>query len=165
MHELDLVADVSHLSQRGTDELLEHFPGKVMASHSNCRALLGGVDERHLSDDSIRELGQRGAMIGLNLLSPFLVETPRPFPAPLPRAAIEDCARHLDHMRRIHGHTRCLGLGTDADGGLGADALPAGIDHPRDYGKIAEALGARGWSEDEIAGFCSRNWERFWGLG
>ncbi len=53
-----------------------------------------------------------------------------------------------------------MGLGSDADGGFAANALPIDLDHPRKYGALLDALRVHGWSEDEIEGFCWGNWER-----
>ncbi len=49
------------------------------------------------------------------------------------------------------------------DGGFSAARLPAGIDRPADLLKLAEALSAHGWSDDEVRGFAWENWGRFWG--
>ena len=54
--------DVSHLAEQACYECLDSFGGRVIASHSNCRALVAG--DRQLSDDMIRRLVERGAVIG-----------------------------------------------------------------------------------------------------
>lgn len=160
MHELGVVHDLAHLSQQATEEALT-LPGRVIASHSNCRALLGGVNERHLTDDTIRAIAERGGVIGLNLFGKFL----RPDMKPGQRVTIEDAVRHVEHVAQIVGHTRSVGLGSDMDGGFSASMLPEGIYGPRDLWKLAEALAARGWSDADVEGFAWENWARFWGLG
>lgn len=160
MYALGVVHDLAHLSQRATEEALE-LPGRVIASHSNCRALLGGVNERHITDETIRAIAERGGVIGLNLFGKFL----RPDMKPGERATIEDAVRHVEHVVQLVGHARAVGLGSDVDGGFSASMLPEGIDEPRDLWKLAEALAARGWSDADVEGFAWGNWARFWGLG
>jgi membrane dipeptidase len=159
MDNLGLVHDVSHLSQRATDELLALTDRPVIASHSNCRALIDGKNERHLADATIREIGRRGGVIGLNLYSPFLRSGPDP-----ERASIEQAVRHVERIREIHGHERGVGLGSDADGGFSARGMPEGIDRPRDFDRLALALLARGWGDEAVGGFAWGNWARFFGI-
>jgi len=134
----------------------------IIASHSNCRALIDGKNERHLTDETIREVGRRGGVIGLNLCSPFL--RPGLDRDKNERASIDDCIRHVEHIAEIHGHTRGIGLGSDMDGGFGVLGLPEGIESPQDLSKIADALLARGWSEEAVDAFAWGNWARFFGL-
>lgn len=157
MDELGVVHDLSHLSDAAMDELLAQTPRPVIASHSNCRALLDTANQRHLRDESIREIARRGGVIGLNLFSPFLR-----LDGEKTRASIDDCVRHIEHVAEIAGTRAAIGLGSDIDGGFASDRLPLGIDSPHDFGKLSAALRARGWTEAEIAGFCWKNWAHFW---
>lgn len=155
VHALDeagMIHDASHLSDNAFDGLLEHARGRIVASHSNCRALMGGEDQRHLRDDQVKAIGERGGIVGLNLYSKFLV--------PEGRAAIQDCVKHVSHITELMGHRRGVALGTDADGGFGPEKLPQDLDHPRKYDNLAMALRNAGWSDDEVDGFTSNNWLR-----
>jgi membrane dipeptidase len=158
-----LVHDLSHLSQRATDELLSLTDAAVIASHSNCRAIMGGHDDpktqRHLSDETIRAIAARGGVIGINLLSDFL----RPGIKRGERAEIADVVAHVEHVCETAGSRRCVALGSDADGGFGADRLPRGIDGLGDLDRILDALRDKGWSDEDLAGFRSGNWLGFWG--
>ena len=113
---------------------------------------LTGDNQRHLRDDQIKAIGDRGGVIGLNLFSKFLV--------PDGRATIDDCVAHVQHVCELLGHRKGVGLGSDADGGFAANALPVDLDHPRKYGALLEALRKAGWSDAEIDGFCYGNWKR-----
>lgn len=158
-----IVHDLSHLAQRATDELLELTDGPVMASHSNSRAVMGAHDDpktqRHLSDDTVRAIAARGGVIGINLLSDFL----SPGVKRGERAAIADVVAHAEHLAGVAGSRRHVALGSDADGGFGADRLPRGIDGLGDLPKLLEALGQAGWSDEDLRGFARENWLRFWG--
>jgi membrane dipeptidase len=162
MDELNIVHDLSHLSQRSTDELLSLTDKPVMASHSNARALMGDPDsqanQRHLADEIIIEIAKRGGVIGLNLLGDFVT----PNMGKGERAKIEDCVRHIEHICQLTGSKNHIGLGSDMDGGFGADGLPEGINTPTEMARITEALAENNWTEQEIAGFMHANWQRFW---
>lgn len=160
-----VVHDLSHLSQKATDELLAMTDAAVVASHSNCRSLMGGHDEqrtqRHLADDTVREIARRGGVIGINLLSDFL----EPDLKKNGRATIASVADHIEKMCELTGSKAHVGLGSDADGGFGADRLPQGIDGLTDFAKLSDELHGRGWNDTDVHGFVRGNWDRFWGWG
>jgi membrane dipeptidase len=164
MDRLDVVHDVSHLSDRAFGELMERATGAVMASHSNCRGLIDEPgqtpNQRHLTDEQIRTIAARGGMIGLNLYSPFLIRGGKRDR----RATIAEAVDHIEHVCILVGHQRCVGLGSDMDGGFSAANLPEGINLPQDLWMLAEALGQRGWGDSDIQTFAWGNWARFWGI-
>ncbi len=163
MHALSVVCDLSHLSQCATEEALERTRGPVIASHSNCRALLGGDGaknwQRHLSDEAIKEIARRRGVIGLNLaqwfLKPGVTDNG-------PRPTIADAIAHIEHICDLTGSKHHTALGTDMDGGFSGKQLCEGIEKPTDLHKLFEALHDRGWTDDELHGLASRNWLNFW---
>jgi len=62
MEKLGMIYDVTHSSDISMAQALDVFGGRVLASHHNCRALVPG--DRQLTDEQIRLLVQRGAIIG-----------------------------------------------------------------------------------------------------
>ena len=155
-----IVHDVSHLSDRSMEALFEATDRPVMASHSNCRALLNDpANQRHLRDESIREIVRRGGVIGLNLCRNFI--PPQPYAKTDPRPTIDQAVAHVEHICEIAGHRRAVGLGSDMDGGFGANDLPEGIERPMDLRRLTDALERRGWSEQEVDGFAHGNFARF----
>lgn len=158
---LGVLHDVSHLSDRALDELLDATPARVVASHSNCRALIARADDprnwqRHLTDASIREIARRGGVIGVNLFSPFLLRgSPQD-----QRAGIDDAIAHIQRVCELTGSHLHVGLGSDADGGFSAARLPAGIERPGDFWRLADGLRRAGWSATHIEDFAWRNWCR-----
>ncbi len=165
MGDFGVVHDLSHLSQRATDELFELASGRVIASHSNCRALLGGETnnwwQRHISDEVIKEVGRRGGVIGLNLCAGFIkhdLDKSRG-----ERPTISAAIDHVERICELMGRRTGVGLGSDLDGGFSANHLPEGINTPSDLTLLLDELRRRGWSEGEAAGFAHGNWERFWG--
>jgi membrane dipeptidase len=112
----------------------------VCATHANARALT--PTPRHLSDEALKALAQRGGVLGLVPFNAFLDAGWKRGMERLPLAAF---LRHKAHAEAILG-PKGVGLGTDWDGGFGLEALPQGLDRHRDLW----ALG------DE--GFLGRNW-------
>ncbi|MBX3323996.1 MAG: membrane dipeptidase [Phycisphaeraceae bacterium] len=159
--QLGIVHDLTHLSQHATDDLLELSPATPIASHSNCRALLEPDNERHLADSTIREVGNRNGMIGINLVRNF-IRTGIDRNNPNDRPTIADTIAHVERICEIMGHRRGVGLGSDMDGGITAHDLPAGINRPADLTLLAEELHRRNWSDADIEGFAFSNWARFW---
>ena len=161
MDRLGVVHDLSHLSDRALARVLELTDRPVIASHSNCRVLIdvdGQVRQRHLTDATIREIASRQGMIGVNVFSPFII----PGALRSRRATLAEWAQHVDRICDLQGSRRHVGLGTDMDGGFNAAMMPEGVQSPRDLVRLADILCGRGWSDDEIAGFCSGNWLAFW---
>lgn len=164
MARLGVALDLSHLSQRSTMDALDFADVRVCASHSNCRALLGGRNaegwQRHLDDDSIAAIASRGGVVGLNLYRGFVrlgtSETDRP--------TIAEAVNHIDHVCQIAGSARHAGIGSDLDGGFSARNLPAGIDRASDLAKILDELATRNYSDADIADIAFNNWSRFFGL-
>ncbi len=163
MDALSVVHDASHLSEKSFNELLERTDRPVIASHSNCRAIVdpSGADERHLTDDQIREIGRRGGVVGVNLVSNFI--DPEAKREPPRRARLELLFEHIDRICGVMGRRDGVGLGSDMDGGFSAEWLPDGLSRPADLGQIADGLESRGWSTEEIDGFRFSNWARFFG--
>src|SRR5436305_1322771 len=64
MDELRMIHDLSHLAEESFWQLLEMSDGPVIASHSNCRAIVPG--DRQLSDEMIKAVAQRNGVIGIN---------------------------------------------------------------------------------------------------
>ncbi|MBX3379635.1 MAG: membrane dipeptidase [Phycisphaeraceae bacterium] len=165
MDRIGLVHDLSHLSDRATDELLEMTDKPVIASHSNCRAIIAAGPgapanlQRHLRDEIIREIGRRGGVIGLNLLSQFLI----PGGGRDRRATIDEAIAHVERICEITGSRAHVGLGSDADGGISRERLPAGINLPQDFERLTDALAKRGWDAQDVDRFAFGNWCDFWG--
>lgn len=161
MDRLGVLHDASHLSDRSLDDLFEATDRCVIASHSNCRALIardgeGGNPQRHLTDRAIREIARRGGVIGLNLLSSFLLKgSPKDR-----RATLDDAVAHVERICELTGSDQHVGLGSDMDGGFGADRLPLGVEKPLDLRRLSDALLRKGWTSKHVEHFAWRNFAR-----
>ena len=151
-----IIHDVSHLAEQSFWQLLDTSSGPVIASHSNCRNIV--PTDRHLSDQMIRALADRGGMIGINLYTKFLLP---PAEAAARPADLQDVVRHIRHVCDVTGDTTHVGLGTDMDGGFGAECLPTQIRSSADLPRLADALSASGFTPPEVEDIMAANWLRF----
>ena len=155
MERLGVILDVSHLAEESFWEALDRFSGRVIASHSNCREY--APTDRHLSDDMIRALGKRDAVIGTVLSNSFLVggwkETHEP-------VHLDAVVRHIDRICQLTGSARHCGLGSDFDGGFGVETTPEEFDSVADLARVADELRARGYGDPDIEGILGANWIR-----
>lgn len=129
--ELDILIDVSHLSESAFWDLTELTTRPILASHSNCRALCD--NSRNLKDDQLKAIAQTGGTVGLNLYQPFLGDN----------ADFGTLREHLEHMLTVCGEAH-VALGGDLDG---CDILPQGFHDLTDYTKFYAYLKDNGYAE------------------
>lgn len=161
MDRLGIILDVTHLCDDSFWEALEHFHGRVWASHSNCRALV--PHNRQFADDQIKALIQRGAVIGAALDAWMMVPgwIKRKTTPELVGLKLERIVDHIDHICQLAGNTLHSGIGTDLDGGFGREQSPADLDTIADLARIPSMLNARGYKDGDIEGIMHGNFLRF----
>jgi membrane dipeptidase len=99
---LGIVVDVSHLSDKGTQDVLSVSSQPIIASHSNARSLCG--HPRNLTDALIRGIAKGGGVIGFHALDAFISDKPDP--------TLDDLLRHIAHIVDVGGPD-CIGIGPD----------------------------------------------------
>ena len=164
---LNLILDATHLCDQSFWETIDHYNGPVWASHNNCRALVD--HNRQFSDEQIKELINRNAVIGIALDAWMMVpnwvrgeSTPKGM-----NLSLEQMLNNIDHICQIAGNTNHVGIGTDLDGGFGTEQCPTDIDTIADLQKIPNLLLKRGYSTTAIdsimhqnfINFIQRNWK------
>ncbi|MCB9346442.1 MAG: membrane dipeptidase [Lewinellaceae bacterium] len=161
MEELNLILDATHLCDDSFWEAMDHFNGPVWASHSNCRSLV--PHHRQFSDEQIRELISRGAVIGMPLDAWMMVpgwvrgdSTPENT-----GLTLERMVDHIDHICQLAGNAAHVGIGTDLDGGFGREQCPADIDTIADLQKLPALLEKRGYGDTDIRNILHQNWIDF----
>lgn len=148
-----IIHDASHLAEESFWQLLDTTTGAVMASHSNCRAIV--PTDRQLSDEMIRALIARGGVIGINFFDRFLLP---PDEYGKRRATLADVAAHVKHICNLAGNASHVALGTDMDGGLGRDEIPVEIETSADLPRLAQALATAGFDDADVAKVMGENW-------
>ena len=161
MDRLGMILDATHLCDVSFWEALEHFHGPVWASHSNCRALV--PEERQFSDEQIKALVSRGAVIGAALDAWMMVPgwirgKTTPEEAGVKLAHMVD---HIDQVCQLAGNARHAAIGTDLDGGFGREQSPGDLESIADLQRLGGMLRERGYSESDVRDIMHGNWIRF----
>ena len=159
MERLGVALDVTHLCDRSMAEALDAFGGPVLASHHNCRRLVPG--DRQLTDQQIRQLVERDAVIGLALDAWMLYpgwQRGETQPEVVGVAAVAD---HIDHICQLVGNCHHVALGSDLDGGFGREQCPRDLRSIADLHQIGEVLLQRGYADAEVTAIFAENWLRF----
>lgn len=161
MARLGMILDATHLCDISFWEALDAFDGRVWASHSNTRVLV--PHNRQFDDDQLRTLIERGAVIGASFDAWMIVpEWVRGTSTPEARGVTLDrVIDHVDHICQLAGNTRHVGIGSDLDGGFGAEQCPSDIESIADLSRLRERLAARGYTAADIDAFMAGNWIRF----
>ena len=138
MNRLGMLIDVSHLSDGGFYDVAKYTKKPFLASHSNSRECT--LHPRNLSDDMIKQLAEKGGIMGLNFESFFLNEG-----EPTALSTVEDMVRHLKHIYNIGG-IDLMAIGTDFDGTMHSSEIA----HIGEMDKLSAALKKNGFSEEAI---------------
>ena len=144
---LGIMLDLSHLNEKGFDEVaaLSHAP--LVATHSNAHAIT--PSSRNLTDRQLAMIAERRGMVGLNFATVFLREDGK-------RGAEigwEPLLRHLDHLIEQLGEDH-VGFGSDFDGAM----VPQGIGDVAGLPRLIAALRAHGYCDGLIRKLAWENW-------
>jgi membrane dipeptidase len=154
-----IILDVTHLADESFWQALEIYPGPVLASHHNCRALVPG--DRQLADEQIRALVERDVVIGTAfdcwMLYPNYVRKQTDNSL----ISIERVIDHIDHVCQLAGNARHSAIGSDLDGGFGTEQSPRELSTIADLQMLPNLLRKRGYQETDIEGIMHGNWLRF----
>ncbi len=138
-HELGIIPDLSHASDRMIDEVLdtcEKTSRVCIATHSNSRAVCD--HSRNLTDERFCRIASLGGIVGVSLAPMHLTNGDV--------CTIDDIVRHIEHYMELGGEdTVCLGCDLD-----GVESLPKGIQSASDLSKIADALGRINYTDELI---------------
>ena len=161
MERLNIILDATHLCDESFWEAMDLFNGPVWASHNNCRSLVN--HNRQFSDEQLRELLNRGAVIGGVMDAWMLVpdwERGKSTPVEMD-CNLDKVLDHMDHICQLAGNTLHVGIGSDLDGAFGKEQSPHDLETISDLQKIPTLLSRRGYSETDIQNIMHGNWLRF----
>ncbi|MGJ8569660.1 MAG: dipeptidase [Hoeflea sp.] len=155
-NELKIMIDLSHLNEKGFNDVAWLSDAPLVATHSNAHAVTPST--RNLTDRQMAMIRDSGGMVGLNYATVFLREDGR---------KATDCGwdpvmRHLDHLVDKLGEDH-VGLGSDFDGA----ELPDVIGDVTGVQALIGQMRERQYGEALIEKIARRNWiallERTWG--
>jgi membrane dipeptidase len=145
--ELGIVIDLSHLNEKGFDDVARVSSAPLVATHSNAHALCDSP--RNLTDRQLHMIRERGGMVGFNFATFYLnvdgtADTGTGWDVML---------RHLDYLIAQAGEDH-VGLGSDFDGCVLPDLIGdvTGVQH------LFDAMAAHGYDTPLIAKLARENW-------
>lgn len=104
-NDLGIIIDVSHLGDKGFEDVLKLTSHPIVASHSNARAICNVA--RNLSDKMILKLHENKGVMGINYCEDFIDNDGN--------GSVEKIIEHIDHIKEL-GCIDNIGLGSDFDG-------------------------------------------------
>lgn len=160
MDNLNLILDVTHLTDEAFWQAVDFFKGTVWASHHNCRSLVD--HQRQLNDEQIKALIERDAVIGGALDTWMLCNGwVRGKSDPLQEGIdLEKLIDHYDHICQIAGNSNHIAIGSDLDGMFGKEQSPFDLETIADLQHLQHLLAKRGYSEKDIKNIFHGNWLR-----
>ena len=144
MDRLGMVVDVSHLSEATFWSVMDVSTKPLIASHSNARALCD--HSRNLSDEQARAIADKGGVVGVTFVGPFLGEG---------RRSIQGVADHIDHFAGVIGVDH-VAIGSDFDG-VSDSALPEGLPDVSHRPALVDELIRRGYSDAAVRAVMGEN--------
>lgn len=161
MDRLNMILDVTHLTDEAFTQALDIFNGNVWASHHNCRTFVH--HQRQLTDEQIKILIERNAVIGGVLDAWMLVpdwirgtSTPKE-----KNVTLNTLINNYDHICQLAGNSLHVAIGSDLDGMFGTEQSPHDMDTIADLQNLEGLLKQRGYSNDDIDNIFYKNWLRF----
>ncbi|WP_158969595.1 dipeptidase [Chachezhania sediminis] len=155
-NKLKIMIDLSHLNEKGFDDVAALSDAPLVATHSNVHAIC--PSSRNLTDRQLKVIAETGGMVGLNYAVGFLRDDGQKTDT----GGFDPLIRHLDHMMGILGEDG-VGLGSDFDGA----EIPEDLHDAAGLPRLIDAMRSHQYGEALIAKLAQGNWlsvlERTWG--
>jgi membrane dipeptidase len=112
MNNLGMLIDLSHACMATMADAIRYSKQPVVVSHSGCQAVYDHL--RNTSDENLKALANRGGVIGIYQINPFI--------GPDERNRLEDYLNHIDHAVKVAGIEH-VGIGSDREHRVIPDTL------------------------------------------
>jgi membrane dipeptidase len=175
MNDMGLLVDLSHCGDATTNEGITASKKPVAITHSACKALFS--HPRNKTDDTIRALAERGGVMGIFQINPYI--------GAKERNTLDDFLAHIDHAVKVGG-VEHVGIGSDREHRRIPDTpeekqklidelsrlrpvnaasfrwpfFIAELNHPRRMETIADGLAKRSYKADAIDKILGGNFYR-----
>jgi len=160
MDSLNMILDVTHLTDEAFTQATNLYNGAVWASHHNCRSLVS--HQRQLTDEQIKILAERNAVIG-GVLDVWMLKNDwvRGKSDPLKEGInLEKLIDHYDHICQLTGNSNHIAIGSDLDGMFGKEQSPCDMDTIADLQNLKGLLKKRGYTVSDTEKIFHGNWLR-----
>ena len=172
MNMLGMLVDLSHANARTMADTIEHSRGPVIVSHTACASV--HAHARNTSDENLRALADRGGVVGICQLRPFLTLKKED--------NLHAYFDHIEHAVQVAGIEHvCIGSDRDhrvielteeylaelrsEQGNVDSNEMPWFIHElngPRRMEVIWDGLVGRGYSEGEVERIMGQNLYRLY---
>lgn len=160
MARLGILLDMTHLADEAFWQALDLYPGLVLASHNNCRALV--PHQRQFDDRQLKAIIERGGVIGA-AFDNWMLDPHWKRGQTENNVTLNDVVNHIDHVCQLAGNCQHAAIGSDLDGGFGREQSPHDLNTIADLQRIANLLHQRGYAEADIVAIMHGNWLRVLG--
>ncbi len=146
-NQLGIMIDLSHLNEKGFDDVARISSKPLVATHSNAHAIT--PSSRNLTNRQLEIIKDSKGMVGLNFATAFLSDDGRKRPG----IGWDPFIRHLDHLIGQLGEDH-VGFGSDFDGATMPDVM----------GDVVGLVGLQaqlrqhGYDATLMRKLCSDNW-------
>ncbi len=155
-NELKIMLDMSHMNEKGFDDVARLSDAPIVATHSNAHAVT--PSSRNLTDRQLSVIRETKGLVGLNYATSFLRRDGKQSPD----MGWDDILAHLDRLITHAGEDH-VGLGSDFDGAT----LPKPIGDVTGLPALQQAMIDHGFGEALMRKITHENWlallERTWG--
>ncbi len=150
--------DISHMSDEAMRRTFERYAGPICSSHANPRAM---VDQpRQLPGWALAEIGQRDGVAGIMPVN-WALDSSWKQGDGKDAVSLRRVVEAVQTTAKLAGGYRYVGLGTDFDGGFGAESCPRELETIADLPRLAPLLVEAGIEPETIAGVMGGNWMRW----
>jgi len=169
LNKINILVDLSHLSELSFWDTLKILKKPPIATHSNAKALCNHA--RNLTDDQIKAIAERNGVIGINFFSTFIDKNKN-------NATVDRLIDHIDYIVELIGIDH-IGFGPDFLNYYIEDLKtldeqmsdPFGdisdfesifeiIRDPTEFPKLFESIQKRGYSDKEVRKIQGENFFR-----
>jgi membrane dipeptidase len=178
MNALRMLVDASHCGEATTTDAITLSKAPIAITHAGCKAVHD--HPRNKTDAHLRALAERGGVIGIFQINPYL--------GPKERNTLDDFLRHVTHAIRMAG-VEHVAIGSDREHRTIPDTeeekqklitelsrlrpvtastfrwpfFISELNHPRRMDTIRDALARRGMKAREVELVLGGNWRRLMG--
>jgi len=104
MNRLNMLVDLSHASMATMADGIKYSKKTVIVGHSGCKTVFD--HPRNTTDENMRALADKGGVIGIYQINPFL--------GPKQRNTLDDYLNHIDHAVKVAGLDH-VGISSDRE--------------------------------------------------